>query len=183
MFNAARSGIIGGYKDGSGSLTGEFGPANNVTVAELAKIAHKVGGFSEMGLGAAPINPNANGQWFTNFIISAEERGWTIYFDGTIDPLRPATRGEVLMTILQALNAPLHWQTGSVFGDVMPRTPFAAAIETAAKAGVVEGRKDENGKLTGNFGPNDPVTRAEIAKMLNAAMKAFGKSSSSSSSK
>lgn len=172
---AARGGILGGYKDGSGSLTGEFGPANNVSVAELAKIAHKVAGTTEMGFGPEPFNKAAYNQWFTNYFISAEERGWTIFTDGTINPLRPATRSEVLVTLMQALNLQITWQKGDVFTDVRARTPYAAAIEAAAKLKIVEGRKDEAGTLTGAFGPSDPVTRAEIAKIVNTALKAAGK--------
>ena len=35
---AATDGIVSGYTDGEGNLTGLFGPKNNVTRAEFAKI-------------------------------------------------------------------------------------------------------------------------------------------------
>ena len=38
-----------------------------------------------------PENPAALGQWFSPFITSAEARGWEVFQDTTIDPLRPAT--------------------------------------------------------------------------------------------
>ena len=34
--------IVSGYRDASGNLTGEYGPGNNVTVAEILKIAINV---------------------------------------------------------------------------------------------------------------------------------------------
>lgn len=167
VFKAARAGVLGGYKDENGVLTGEFGPSNDVTVAELAKIAHRMAGTVETPPPGGPANVAAQGQWFSSFIGSAEEHAWTIYADGSIDPVRPATRGEVLVTILQALGVPLEWQTGSVFTDVNVKTPYASAIETAARLGLVDGRKNEAGELTGEFGPLDPVNRAEMAKIIN----------------
>jgi hypothetical protein len=170
VFNAAKRGVLLGYKDAKGNFTGEFGPGNNVNIAELAKIAHKLAGLEEGQRSEGPRNIDAQGQWYSSFIASAEEKGWTIYVDGTIDPNRPATRGEVMVTLLQALNTPMQWQKGALFTDVTTRTAYAAAIETSATLGIVEGRKDASGKLTGIFSPADPVNRAEMAKIVNAAM-------------
>ena len=169
VFKAAKRGVIGGYKNDKGELTGEFGPGNNVTVGELAKIAHKIASLEETAT-SEPRNIMAQGQWFASFIASAEEKGWTIYIDGTIDPLRNATRGEVMVTLMQALNVPLKWQKGAVFTDVSVRTPYASAIETAANLKIVEGRKGDNGKLTGEFGPGEFINRAELAKIIVTAM-------------
>jgi hypothetical protein len=169
VFKAAKRGVIGGYKNADGELTGEFGPGNNVTVGELAKIAHKIAGLEETAA-SEPRNIMAQGQWFGGFIASAEERGWTIYIDGTIDPTRFATRGEVMVTLMQALNVPLKWQKGAVFTDVSVRLPYASAIETAAGLKIVEGRKGDDGKLTGEFGPGEFINRAELAKIIVTAM-------------
>lgn len=174
-----RAGVMSGYKDGSGNLTGEFGPGNSVTVAELAHIAHQVAGIPETSLQAAK-NPLAQDAWFAGTIASAEELGWTIYADGTIDPTRPATRGEVLVTLLQAFNVPLSWQKGNVFSDVPLPTPYAAAIETAAKLGIVAGTQTGSG--TTLFHPVDPINRAEMSKILATAMLKLHTGSSSSSS-
>ncbi len=174
-----KAAAMSGYKDAQGNPTGEFGPANPVTVAELAKIAHSIGGLAEQSLAPAA-NPLAKDTWFSGVIASAEERGWTIYSDATIDPTRPATRGEVLVTLLQVLNVPLSWQTGSVFTDVQLRTPFAAAIETAAKANIVSG--SDNGDGTKAFHPTDPINRAELAKILSMTLSKYSKTSSASSS-
>lgn len=176
VFDAIKKGILSGYRDEAGELTGEFGPGNSVTVAELAKIAHKIGSVSEEAFaGKNSVNPLAINMWATPFFASAESRGWTIFSQSGsfIDPARPATRGEVLVTLLQVLDIPVGWQTGKLFTDVTVTTPYAAAIETAAKAGIVEGRKDENGTPLNLFGPADPITRAEMAKMLVTVMQKY----------
>jgi len=178
VFDTIKKGVLSGYRNDQGELTGEFGPGNSVTVAELAKIAHKVGSVSEEAfIGQNPVNPLAVKIWATPFFASAESRGWTIFDHGEpyVDPARPATRGEVLVTLLQVLEIPLEWQTGELFTDVTVRTPYAAAVETAAKEGIVEGRKDESGKPLNLFGPNDPINRAEMAKLLVTVINKYKK--------
>lgn len=179
--NVAKYGILSGYTNSAGQLTGEYGPGNNVTVAELAKAAHKLAGVSVDSFQKVnPENLSAQNTWFSPFFASAENRGWTIYSSATVDPGRPATRGEVLVTLLQALDVPLKWQKGTMFTDVTTRTAYAAAIETAAASKVVSGRTDANGKATNEFGPADPINRAELAKVLSKMIDVYRSVSSSS---
>lgn len=174
VFEAAKRGILSGYRDASGALTGTFGPANSVTVAELTKIAHRMAGLSEEAfLTTAPKNGSGANQWFSPFLASSESRGWIIYADGRIDPVRPATRGEVLVTLMQAFEVPLAWQKGNVFTDVPVTHAYAAAIETAAKAEVIAGRTDQDGTSTGMFDPEASITRAEIAKIITTMLSTY----------
>ncbi|MBI2117890.1 S-layer homology domain-containing protein [Candidatus Peregrinibacteria bacterium] len=83
----------------------------------------------------------------------------------------PATRGEVVVTLLHALDIPLHWPKGKLFSDVAIGTAFAAAIETAVQEHIVRGYADADGKPTGTFGPEDPVNRAEMAKIINQVLE------------
>lgn len=170
VFDAVRKNILSGYRDAEGNPTGRFGPGNNVTTAELAKMAHTLMSIVAPP-NAAPENERARDQWFSPYIASAEELGWTIYSDATVDPLREATRGEVLVTLLQTMDRPMRWQTGNVFKDVSLRSPYAAAIETAADLELVSGKQDATGQDTGLFGPLDPINRAEMAKILDLAVE------------
>lgn len=183
VFDAARRGVISGYKDEAGVPTGAFGPSNSVTIAELAKMAHRLAGIGEESFsGKNPENPAAVGQWFSPFIASAESRGWTIYKDATVDPLRPATRSEVVITFLQVLDVPLKWQKGDLFDDVTVRTRFANAIETAARDGVIDGLKDEKGNSLHKFDPEGAINRAEISKIINKVFDEYKGTIKSSSS-
>jgi hypothetical protein len=173
VFNMAKLGIISGYRDRDGHPTGRYGPGNNVTIAELSKLAHKIGSLDDVN--RRPENRRARNQWFSRYFASAEQKGWTIFADGYIDPGRPATRGEVLVTLLQALDVPLQWQKGDIFRDVSTRTPYAAAIETAARDEIVAGHTDEFGSPTGTFGPEDLVNRAEMAKILDKMIETYKK--------
>lgn len=174
VFEAAKRDILSGYRDAAGRPTGTFGPGNSVTVAELSKIAHRMAGISEEAFGnVQPKNAAGMGHWFSAFLASSENRGWIIYADGTVDPGRPATRGEVLVTLMQAFDVALRWQKGNVFVDVPVTHPYAAAIETAAGDGVIAGRTDEKGTATGRFDPEAPITRAEIAKVITTILDTY----------
>lgn len=159
-------GIMSGYLNADGGFSGRFGPGDPVTIAQLAKIAHTSMKINENEATAIPLNPLASGQWFAGYFASSEERGWSVYAGGTVDPNRPATRGEVVATLLQVLDIPVQWAGGDRFTDVLRKTRYAGEIETAAAEGIVSGSSDEDGKPTGLFHPTDPITRAEIAKIL-----------------
>ncbi|MDD5102840.1 MAG: S-layer homology domain-containing protein [Candidatus Peribacteraceae bacterium] len=165
--------VMSGYRGEDGTPTGMFGPSDSVTLAELAKISHRLAGIDETKVLTPPENDEAKGTWFAPFIASAEQRGWLVYLNRSVDPLRPATRAEVVATFLQVLNVKRDWPTGTMFRDVSRSIPYADCIETAATQSLVSGYTDSSGNLTGLFGPADPVTRASMAKMVATAMDLF----------
>ncbi len=181
VFTAAKFGIMAGYKDTDGTPTGVFGPEDPVTLAELSAITHRIVGISPPTPSPQPQNPHARRTWFTPFFASAEQKGWLIYADPEMDPLKPAMRGEVVVTLLQALDIPLQWPKGKLFSDIAIHTPFAAAIETASRENLIAGRTDSQGNSTGTFGPEEPVNRAEMAKIISRVLDRLRKEASSSS--
>lgn len=181
VFKAAKFGIMAGYKDKNGLLTGMFKPEQPITLAELAAITHRVVGLAPNTPALPPKNVNARHTWFSSFFASAEQKGWLAYIDPEMDPLTPATRGEVVVTLLHALDIPLQWPKGELFSDVAIRTPFAAAIETASRENLVTGQTDSEGNPTGTFHPAEPVNRAEMAKIISTVMERLQREASSSS--
>lgn len=59
--------------------------------------------------------------------------------------------------------------TGVVFSDIASDAWYYDYVALAVEAGIFEGYKDKSGKLTGAFGPNDFVTRAQAAKVFKIA--------------
>ena len=173
VFTAAKTGIISGYKNEYGEAMGKFGPENLVTVAELAKMAHELAGVDENAIMDRPENRMAIGEWFSSYVASAEKLFWTLFQDTSIDLFRPATRGEVLVTLYQALDVPILWPRGDVFTDVSVRTPFAGAIEKAAEDGIVSGAATGDGEATGAFSPLENINRAEMAKILSLMINTY----------
>ena len=50
-----------------------------------------------------------------------------------------------------------------------------SAIKTAAMDGIVSGDTDAKGTLTGAFGPERPINRAEVSKILSVAIQVYRK--------
>lgn len=168
-----KTGIMSGFKDDDGNPSGRFGPGENVTIAQLAKIAHELANIDEYEAKKRPANVRAHGTWFERYIASAEELDWFVFRDRRIDPDRPATRAEVIATLLQALDVRLFWAQGNLFSDVRKNTEYASTIETASKDGIVSGFTDSSGNPTGRFGPENPVNRAEMAKIIGTAIDIY----------
>ncbi|TSC78929.1 MAG: Uncharacterized protein G01um101425_937 [Candidatus Peregrinibacteria bacterium Gr01-1014_25] len=168
-------GVMTGYRDDTGGLKGEFGPGNAVTLEEIAKIA--VTATGDAGCGTDPRNDTARDRWSASFVGCAEARMWGVFADGTADVLRPATRAEVVFTLLQAFNvaAVPDLVLGTGFRDVPASSLFAGAIARAKQDGIVSGFTDAAGNPTGDFGPDQSVTRAETAKIVSLAMQVYGK--------
>lgn len=176
--NTLKTGIMSGYRDAEGNITGEFGPQNNVTIAQLAKIAHETAGLDESRVHTRPTNLRAQSTWFEQYFASAEKRGWQVFEDKRINPGRNATRSEVVATLLQAMDIPRYWPKGEMFTDVRMTTPYSSSIETAATDEIVSGNTDEEGNPTGEFRPDDPINRAEMAKIISLAIELYGQDTS-----
>ena len=170
---AAYHKIISGYRNAEGRPNGLFGPADSVTIDQLAKMAVLTAQIDPYDCGESFKNTGAIGMWSERYIRCAEYAGWAVYSDGSVDVLRPATRSEVVVTVLQALKQRISPRSGTVFTDVTTATAYGAAVETAAAAGIVSGYADEAGNLTGLFGPDDPVNRAETAKIFSLAFQVY----------
>ncbi|OIO53300.1 hypothetical protein AUJ46_05515 [Candidatus Peregrinibacteria bacterium CG1_02_54_53] len=167
-------GIVSGYREANGALMGLFGPADSLTIEQLAKIAVQVARVDLSACGTTLKNDAADGTWSEQYIRCAEHRGWAVYADGSVDIGRPARRAEVVATLLQALGVKTEQRTGGIFTDVDSSVEFAAAIEMAARAGVISGDSDARGSPLGTFRPTDPVNRAEVAKIVTMALQVYG---------
>ncbi|TSC58989.1 MAG: Peptidase M28 [Candidatus Peregrinibacteria bacterium Greene0416_19] len=166
--------VIGGYRDASGRPLGEYRPGNPVSVEELAKMTVTAARIDQ-DCSHDSRNASAKGGWAAPFVSCAEDLEWAIFTDGTIDVRRPATRGEVVATVLQAFDViTAESVMQSPFTDVLPSTRFAPAIFRAVSDGVVSGYADRSGRPTGTFGSEEPVNRAEMAKILSLAVQVYG---------
>ena len=170
----AEKGIVSGYRDTTGALTGKFGPADNVTVEQMAKVMVSMIGLSPSDCSKPTINATASGSWSAGYTACAEKKSWSLYADGSVDVHRNATRAEVVVTLLQAYAVQPDVGTGSTFKDVSQTSQYASMIEKARASGIISGYTDANGNPNNLFGPNDPVTRAEFAKIVTLGIQVYG---------
>lgn len=170
----AEWGIVSGYHDKTGKATGEFGPGNPVTVAEILKMAAKASQIDEGSCPAPARHAEARDHWAAAYVGCAESRQARVLAAGYSAALdRPATRAEVL--------AVMH----DLFGDDVPpvqstfvdakKHRFSADIAYASLLGIVSGDADSSGNATRRFRPDDAVNRAEAAKILVLRIKELAK--------
>ncbi len=162
-------GIVSGYRDAAGKTTGRFGPADPVTVAEFLKMATESAQIDK-SMCPAPRRAGAIGHWAAQYVGCAEERGVRILAAGyPVSLNRPATRAEVVSIV------------DDLFGDDVPPLlasysdaaghRFESDIAYASLLKTVSGDTAAAGNPTGTFRPDDPVNRAEAAKILVLRIK------------
>lgn len=171
--DVADRGIVSGYRNAQGIPTGFFGPDKSVSIEELAKMAVQSSGGQVENCALPGRNLAAVGRWSERYLACTEQRGFVVFSDGTVDPSRPATRAEVVITILQAFGISLRSSDGqkALFTDVSPSTLYVDAIYTAVSDGLVTGYVTKTGST---FGPDKPINRAEVSKMLSMALQLYG---------
>ncbi len=125
---------------------------------------------------SAPQTPSASthfidvkaGDWFYSDVCYVYENG---LMGGTGDrvfsPDQTLTRG-MLATILYRMQGEPSTAYAGLFTDVSDGAWYASAVEWAAGKGIVNGFGD------GRFGPNDPITREQLAAILFRYAKANG---------
>lgn len=158
-------GVVAGYRNVDGDLTGLFGPADTVTREQALKIA----------LGAAGVAPDCPAppastkvsDWARPFASCAAQMNFGIA-PGT-DLTQPATRAETVHYLLRAfgVDAP---EGNPPFADSATHT-YKNDVAYAYALGIVEGFKDVHGNLTGHFGPDENVNRAAMAKMAKLSIE------------
>ncbi len=163
-------GIVSGYKDSQGRPTGEYRPGNQVTVAEVLKMAMEAAQIDEESCTGTPLHPQATNHWAKLYVQCAEDRGVRL-----LDPHlpadlnRPAKRAEVLTIIHDTFGEevlPLY----SSFVDTQGHR-FEADIAYANLYGIVSGDTNSSGSETGTFRPDDAINRAETAKIIYEKLK------------
>lgn len=158
-----KEGIISGYKDAQGNSLGQFGPANNVTVAEILKIALE---SAELGEGEVTARLGTfEGHWAIGYVSKGKELGLTLLKEiETADQLnRPATRAEVVRVLLEVFNASVDFEQDTRFEDAQGHKD-EAYIEAARELEIIAGYDD------GTFKPDASVNRAETSKIVNLVM-------------
>ena len=147
------------------------------------------------------IDPNATASAKTDYSdVSADawywRNGWIQYvtdegimtgirdasgnLTGAFEPEAQVTRGQVV-TVLYRLTHPgtddttnpSSYRAGTHFTDATTPAFYNAAIAWCEEQGIVTGYKDGSWDL-GTFGPNDPVTREQLATMLARFASACG---------
>ena len=154
--SAQTAGIVSGYKDAYGRLTGKFGPENPVTVAEALKMALESAGYDiSRGQGY--------GHWAAGYLSIAISNHFFFTQNGYINLDRPALRSEVASILADAFRVSPS-SISSALTDIA-RDPYAEQISALARDNIITGDTDANGRATGTFRPSERINRAEAVRM------------------
>ncbi len=166
----AEWGIVSGFRDSAGKKTGEYRPGNEVTIAEVLKMAMEAARRDESLCIQTPLLPQAQSHWARAYVACAEKMGVRMLdARNPLDLNRPARRAEVL-TIVHDIFLDKVLPLYSGFTDAQGHR-YEADIAYANLYGIVSGDTDLSGAEKGTFRPDDSINRAEVAKIIYAKLK------------
>lgn len=154
-----------------------FRPADSLNRAELVKmVITATGGLQGY---TPPFNATFDdvpkAAWFANYVEEAATRGIVMgYMDaqgnltGMFGPADTVTRAAATKILVEAFELEMNEEAGKTYPDVSSGDWFYDYVLIAGQHGLAQGYAD------GRFGPADPVTRAQIAKMMVLGMQAAG---------
>lgn len=166
--------IATGYADDTGKPKGEFGVGNPVTIAEVLKMALE-GANMDIKVLPPPRNASANGTWASAYVARAEEMELAVLTPDR-DVHSPATRGEVIQIVMQAMNilTPVDESLmHNMYSDVPEKYSYRTAILSATTQGLISGDTDEDGNRLGTYRPDDFINRAEVAKIIALIIETY----------
>ena len=138
---------------------GLFQPDGNVTVAEAVTMAARASAINA----GETIDTSAGGEWYTPYVNYAVSKGFVV--SGQFDDYdRPAKRHEVATLFENAMPDGYYTAINDVESvpDVYESLPYCEDLLTLYNAGIVMGSDSY-----GNFRPEDNITRAEAAAIIN----------------
>ncbi len=159
-------GVIDGYTDGS------FRPNNNVTREEFVKLI--VSAFEIFADGAeCAFNDVSENAWFREYVAIASAKEIIKGVDAENFGVGQNIKRQDAAVILDRLLRSLDVQYGAVepelyFNDAAAVGDYAVdSVKNLVSAGIING-------IDGNFKPNEPVSRAQAAKMIYGSMQYRG---------
>lgn len=146
-----------GYPDGT------FGPQKQMTRAEAAQMFYNL--LLDQNIESDKFFTDVeDSAWYAPAVEALSELGIINgYADGTFRPNASITRAEFTAMAMRFARDTLDG--GSIFSDVTTGDWFYAPVTSAADYGWINGYPD------GTFRPNAPITRAEVAAVVNRMLE------------
>ena len=139
-------------------------PSGGVEVSISFKLSHCDGGDDCPSRAFPDLDVTAWYHEYTDYVIETKLMQGS---GGLFKPNGTLTRAE-MVTVLWNMNGRGVVNYLMTYGDVSEEDWYAEAIRWATSEGVVDGYDN------GNFGPNDKITREQMAKMLYNYEKKYG---------
>ena len=152
-----------------------FAPNENMTRAEFVKVVLKAIGVETENpddIKTAPFSDVPLYAWYAPYVTKAKDLNLIIgYKDGTFDPDEPISRAEAIKILFTAFRFDLTMRNleKSVsckqrFIDIQKNDWYFPFADFAIQTGIMQGVPSVNNNFR-YFRPNQPITRAEMAKL------------------
>ncbi len=155
-----------GYEDST------FRPSNRMTRAQACTVVARLSAGSDESVPAftsSRYTDITGSEWYAKYISYCEAMGYLDSFTGaTFNPDSDITRAE-FVSLVFAMGLTSKAQNAVTFNDVSQSHARYADITAAAADGLVNGYLNADG--TYSFMPDNPITRAEVVKVINTATK------------
>ncbi|MEN6391409.1 MAG: cadherin-like beta sandwich domain-containing protein [Syntrophomonas sp.] len=157
--NLVRLGYMTGYPDSG------FHPGNGITRAEIASVMAQILKINSYDTSARHFYDVAPGDWYYPGVEKSYQRGIISGQGGYFNPNRAATREEVAEVLVKALGKQSEaesnmYENTSFYDDSSISDSARGYVVTAVRYGLITGYNNY-------FNPQNGITRAEVAAMLN----------------
>ncbi len=139
---AAKNGVVSGYKDTAGNLTGNFGPGDSVTREQFAKMAVNAMAMTSDTTGGPHFPDVGTDRWSYSFIETLYNNSVVDgYPDGTFGPGKNINRAEIAKMVVGAMNpvprgssGAFNAQTASATSATMVDVMFSQDVDPTTGA-------------------------------------------------
>ncbi len=154
-----------------------FHPDRYLTRAELVKImVIATTGVLDDRFPEDPFFPDVSAsEWYYPYVTTARITGLIDgYADGYFRPDRSVIRAEAIKIIINGLGVTKSYDPPVKFRDYDQSEWFHIYTASAYNHGIITGKLNKNGQKQMVFGPSEPITRAEMAKITSKGLSVSG---------
>jgi len=171
-YSYVEDGVAKGFFDAGTN----FYPDRNLNRAELAKLVYKVAKYANIVTDIDTTNAPSftdvpKDAWFYPYVATVTKANlMSGYKDangnstGKFGPADMVTRAQAAKSFINAAGVPNATTPAAPFSDLVAGSWYMDYISTAYNKSIIDGYAN------GKFGPNDPVTRAQIAKIISNSL-------------
>ncbi len=145
----------------SGTATRTFSPDLSMSRAMVVTVLHRLEGAPKPDATDAVFSDVPQGQWYTDAVYWASQKGIVEGFGGMFDPNSPVTREQLAAILYRYKGSPAATGSLGAFSDAAAVSDWAkAAMSWTVEKGVI------GGVTSSLLSPKTTATRAQVATIL-----------------
>lgn len=161
---AVKNGIVGGYKDAAGKATGKFGPGDNVTREQFAKMAYLALALKKNTDGGPHFSDVPADRWSYENVETLYN--WSVidgYADKTFGPAKNINRAEISKMVVGAMN-PVKRPGAFKVSSAVSKSLTSVEVTFSDDVDATEGAKAANYSVKESGGTATLAVSAAVVK-------------------